>query len=163
MSSCSRRLVLLAPAALAACGFVPAYGPGGAARGLLEKVTVDAPGDKNDFDLVERLEERLGRTRTPLYALSYSVQTSTSGLAITPDNAITRFNVDGSATYALRRVSDGTALVSGRVSTFTSYAASGTPVSTEAARTDAFTRLMRLLADQIVTELVATSRQWSGG
>ncbi len=61
MSSSDRRTVLTLLAALpvAACGFVPAYGPNGPAKALMGRVRVDDPGDKRSFDLVARLEERL--------------------------------------------------------------------------------------------------------
>ncbi len=61
MSSCNRRTLILAPLALAACGFTPAYAPGGAATRLMGTVRAADPSDKNGFDFVERIEERLGR------------------------------------------------------------------------------------------------------
>jgi valyl-tRNA synthetase len=53
-------------------------------------------------------------------------------------------------------------LTEGDVNTFTSYSASGTLVATNASEIDAGHRLMRLLADQIVTRLIATSGDWGG-
>jgi LPS-assembly lipoprotein len=148
-------MALGAALALAACGYRPAFAPGSTASGLLEGVAVDAPGTRDAFSLVQRLEERLGRTGTPRFRLSYRIETDETGLAITPAGAITRFNVTGSVAYSLTRAEDGGEVAAGRVSSFTSYAASGTTVSTGAARSDAYLRLMRILADRIVTELVA--------
>ena len=71
----SRRFVLLAPLALAACGFTPAYAPGGGADKLLGTIWVQDPGDKYGFDLVERLEERLGRPEDIRYDLAYTITT----------------------------------------------------------------------------------------
>jgi LPS-assembly lipoprotein len=158
MSSSDRRsvLVLLAAVPLAACGFSPAYGPAGPARALLGQVSVASPADKNDFDLVERLEERLGRTSAGRYALSYRIETTASGLAITPTDDVTRFNIDGRATYSLAE-RGGESVLSGVVTAFTSYSTSGTTVSTVAAREDAYQRLMVILADLIVTRLIAGS------
>ncbi|MBC7142376.1 MAG: hypothetical protein H5U18_09525 [Rhodobacteraceae bacterium] len=164
MSSSDRRaiLCLLAALPLTACGFTPAYAPGGPAAGLLDRVTVDAPDDKDSFDLVARLEERLGRTRVPDYRLSYRIETKTEAQAIAPDNTINRYQVVGSVAYTLHDAGTGAALSSGKVSSFTAYSAFGTSVATAASEADAHARLMRLLADQIVTRLIASSASWNG-
>lgn len=162
MSSSDRRsfLALSVALALGACGFRPAYAPGGAAEGLLGRVSVDPPADRNGFDLVQRLEERLGRTKDPAYILSFRIDTSETGLGITPNDVTTRYNIKGSVSYALADSATGRQLTAGKVSQFTAYSATGTAVATESARADAYLRLMRILADQIVTRLVATSAGW---
>lgn len=160
MSSSDRRAVLglLALLPLAACGgFVPAYGPSGAARGLLQRVRIDDPKDKNAFDLVARLEDRLGRVEDAAYDLSYRISTSEVDLGVTPSNTITRYNVTGSVTFGLTELATGKVVITATVGTFTSYSASGTTVATGASRADAYRRLMRLLADQIVARLVIDS------
>jgi LPS-assembly lipoprotein len=158
MSSSDRRTVLSLLLALpaAACGFTPAYGPAGPARALVGQVAIDAPTDRNGFDLVERLEERLGRNDGAAWRLGYRIETDVTGLAITPADAITRYRVGGRVSYRLSRA-DGSVATAGSVTGFTSYAASGTTVSTVSARDDAYARLMVMLADQIVTRLVAAS------
>ena len=163
MWSSDRRslLGLIAALPLAACGFTPAYGPSGPARGLLGKVAVDDPADKNAFDLVGRLQERLGRPDGALWQLGYTIATESVGLGITSSNAITRYNITGSVTYALRHIGADRIVTSGMVRNFTSYSASGTVVSTAASERDAYLRLMRILADQIVTELIARSSGWA--
>ena len=112
---------------------------------------------------IARLEERLGRTRAPAYRLSYTIGTTTEGQGITTTNAVTRFRVNGTIDFALTDSATDAVLSRGTVSSFTSYSASGTPVSTVASEEDANKRLMRLLADQIVTRLIATSGQWNRG
>ena len=163
MSSSDRRnfLFLMAALPVAACGFAPAYGPGGAASGLQGRIRVDDPADKNGFDLVERLEERLGRPEAPRYALSFAIVTKPIGVGITPENAIRRYNLTGSIDWGLTDIATGTRLSGGRVNSFTSYSATGSTVAGLAAEQDAAMRLMRLLADQIVTRLIATSAQWA--
>lgn len=163
MSLSDRRnfLFLMAALPVAACGFAPAYGPGGAASGLQGRIRVDDPSDKNGFDLVERLEERLGRPEAPRYALSFAIVTKPIGVGITPENAIRRYNLTGSIDWGLTDIATGTRLSGGRVNSFTSYSATGSTVAGLAAEQDAAMRLMRLLADQIVTRLIATSGQWA--
>lgn len=157
MSSFNRRMFLMLAAPLAACTFTPAYAPGGAASRLFNQVRVDDPSGKDAFDLVERLEERLGRPQTTRYALSYAIRTTPAGIGITPENAITRYNLTGAVDWTLSDITTGARLSGGTVQSFTSYAATGSTVAGLAAEEDAAYRLMRLLADQIVTRLIATS------
>ena len=153
----SRRMLLLAPLALSACGFVPAYGPGGAATALRGQVTTAEPQDRNAYDLVARLEERLGRAATATWRLDYTITTDRIGVAITAANAVTRYNVTGAADWSLVTLADGTIAAKGRVESFTSYSTTGSTVATLAAETAASTRLMQILADQIVTRLTAAA------
>lgn len=150
----------MAGAGLTGCGFQPAFGPGGTANALKDQVYVDSPTDKNAFDLVERLEQRLGRTSAPRYGLAYVIKTEALGVGISPENAITRFNVTGSVSFTLRNHATGETLTSGLVQSFTGYSTTGTTVSTLTAERDASARLMVMLADQIVARLIATSGTW---
>ncbi len=153
----TRRIMILAPLALAACGFTPAYAPGGSATKLLGTVWVQDPTDKNGFDLVERLEERLGRPENIRYDLTYTITTEAVGVGITTENEITRFNLKGVIDYTLTDRVTGVRVTGGRVQNFTAYSATGSTVAGLAAEQDAAFRLMRILADQIVARLVATS------
>lgn len=157
----NRRLVLALPLAVMACGFTPAYGPEGPAAGLQGSVSVHSPADKNSFDLVERLEERLGRPRAVAYDMTYSIATSAVGVGVTPDNAITRYNLNGSIDWSLTARASGARITGGQVHSFTSYSATGSTIAGIAAQEDAARRLMRLLADQIVERMLATSGTWA--
>lgn len=155
MSSCNRRSALLLLAALPACTFTPAYAPGGAGAALQGRVRVDDPSDKNGFDLVQRLEERLGRPQAARFRLGYTISTEAIGVAITPENAINRYNLTGKVDWVLTDL-DGRKFAGGTAQGFTSWSATGSTVAGLAAEEDAGLRLMRILADQIVTRLVAT-------
>ncbi len=164
MWSSDRRgfLGLAGAGALSACGFRPAYAPGGPAVGLKGDIRVADPYDKNGFDLVERLEERLGPPRSPRFVLTYGIGIQSVGVAVTPDLSITRYNLNGTVTWQLVPVGGGAAVASGEARNFTSFSATGTTVaSVTTAQVDATRRLMRILADAIVTELVATSGRWN--
>ncbi|MDR5652393.1 LPS assembly lipoprotein LptE [Ruixingdingia sedimenti] len=158
MSSSDRRTVLLMLGALplAACGFAPAYGPGGAGAALHGAVRMAEPRDENAWELVVRLEERLGRAAAPRYALDYTVTTEKIGAGITPSRAITRYTMTGAATFRLTESATGTVVAEGRVEGFTGWSATGSTVATLTAEEDARVRLMRILADRIVTRLLAT-------
>lgn len=161
MSSCNRRtFFLLLAAPLAACGFTPAYAPAGPAASLQGAIRIAAPSDKNGFDLVERLEERLGRPQAPRFALAHTITTAAIGVGITPENAITRYHLTGAVDWTLSNAA-GSRIAGGRVENFTAYSATGSTVAGLAAEEDAAFRLMRILADQIVTRLLATSAQWA--
>ncbi|WP_102109113.1 LPS assembly lipoprotein LptE [Oceaniglobus roseus] len=170
MWSSDRRTLLLGLAALAGCGFSPAYGPGGAAEGLRGSIEVDAPSDEDGYRLVRRLEERLGRPAGAQYRLSASLALGEDGLGITPDQEITRYRLSGELTWALRRLSDDVTVSNGLVRNFTEYSApvfgaagapvAGNTVSVLTARRDARERLMVILADQLVSRLIATAPEW---
>jgi LPS-assembly lipoprotein len=149
--------MLLAPLLLATCGFTPAYAPGAPATGLLGTVWVQDPTDKNGFDLVERLEERLGRPDAVRYDLTFAITTEAVGVGITTANEITRFNLKGVVDYTLTERASGQRVTGGRVQGFTAYSTTGSTVAVLAAEEDAATRLMRILADQIVARLIAAT------
>lgn len=163
MSSFNRRSFLLTGAALAcvaglsACGFTPAYGPKGAANGLLGAILVDEPTDRDSYLLVQHLETRLGRSATPRFGLTTTLTISKEQVAISANNITNRFNVVGHVEFILRDLADETVLTSGSVDSFTGYSATGTTAATQAARSDAHSRLMVILADQLTTRLIATA------
>ena len=160
MSWSSRRSVL-GFLLLAACGFTPAFGTKGPAEGLLGTVRTADPTDKNSFDFVQRMDERLGRPAAPAYDLAYVIATKPIGVGITPEGAITRYTLTGQVDWSLTRRSDGVRLTGGQVESFTAYSATGSTVAGLAAEEDAALRLMRLLADQIVMRMTASSAAWA--
>ena len=156
MSSSDRRafLTLSAAAALAACGFTPAYGPSGAASALRGRVRATDPSTAFDYAFVARIEERLGRPGADSFTLTYGIETKTYSIGITQENEVVRHDLSGTADWALKDAG-GTTVASGTAQSFTAWFASGTTVATQAAEVDAGKRLMRALADQVVTQLIA--------
>lgn len=155
MSLPDRRFVLLAPLALAACGFSPVYGPGGNGQRLQNRVLVDPPGSQDSYLLVRELEERLGRASDPAYGLSMILNISEARLAIDREGDTGRFNRIGIVDYSLRDLATGQIVTSGKVENFVGYSATGTTVETLAGELDAQKRLMIVIAEQIVTRLYA--------
>lgn len=157
-SSDRRHFIALAGAlALGACGFTPAYAPGGGGAKLLGRVSPDTPATRDEFALVRRLSERLGPAELPRYRLAYRLTSSELGQAITPSGATTRYSLTGEVEYTLHDAGSDAVLATGRVSSFSSWSATGSVVASAAAEEDAHKRLMRMLADQIVTRLLAQS------
>lgn len=157
MSSFDRRTFLILPLALAACGFTPVYGPGGAGAALRGRVRVQEPESPDSYLLVRTLEDRLGRPAgAPAYELRYILTTKSEGQAVTATNETTRYSLVGRVDYTLTALATGTIAASGQVDNFTGYSATGSTVETLAGERDASERLMTILADQIVTRLYAT-------
>lgn len=152
-----RRAFLLLPLALAACGFAPVNAPGGPISRLHQRIRVDDPSDKNGFDFVERMEERLGRPEAAAYDLSYTITTTAVGVGFTIDSEITRYNLEGVIDYSLTERGTGARVAGGKAQSFTAYSATGSTVAGLAAEEDAAFRLMRILADQVVARLIAVS------
>lgn len=151
----NRRLVVLAPLALTACGFQPVFAPGQSGASLLNRVRVDAPTDQNGYLLTREIEERLGRGGDTAYSLTLTTITSERALAINREGNTDRFHIVGVITYALRDLTSGQIIGSDTVENFVGFSATGTTVVTLASERDALERLMTLLADQVVTRLLA--------
>ncbi|MEP5731589.1 MAG: LPS assembly lipoprotein LptE [Sulfitobacter sp.] len=151
----TRRFCLLAPLALAACGFEPVYGPGGNGGKLQNRVAVDPPGSQDSYILVRELEERLGRGNDPAFALSMVINTSEATVAIDREGDIGRYHRVGIVEYSLRDLNTGQITTSGRVENFVGYSGTGNTVETLAGEQDAQVRLMTSIADLIVNRLYA--------
>lgn len=158
-----RRFLLLATAApLAACGFTPALAPGAPAAGLTGQIRADDPADADAFALVERLEERLGRPAPGArWRLSYNIATEEDRLGRARGLGDSRAQIAGSLRYQLRAAGGEAVLASGTVSQFAGYSLTSTPLANRAAEEDARRRLMRMLADALATELMATAGGWA--
>lgn len=158
MSSFNRRFVLCAlpAAALAGCGFAPVYGTGGVAAGLRDAIAFEAPADRNGYALIGQLETRMGRGAR--YDLRAEIDTGEEAVGITPEQETTRKHVTATVRYTLKDAASGAVLTSGEVSGFTGYATTGSTIATLSATRDAYERLMVMLADQIVTRLMAAAQ-----
>ena len=161
MSLFNRRTLLMSLSALplAACNFTPVYGPGGSGEIITDQIRVDDPETRLEFELVARLEDRIGTGAR--YTLSYEIERSTRDLAIDDDEVINRINLVGTLSFTVREAGSGLAVQTGEVATFTSYATTESPVATESARRDAEDRLAVALADQVITRLIAGAQSWS--
>lgn len=150
----TRRSLILSALALASCGFTPVYQKGQGPSHLQNRVQFADPSDRNGFDFVGQMETRLGRAEAAGFTLEYEIETQSNALAITSSQEINRYNLTGSVSYTLKDMDDQT-VTAGQVESFTSYSAAGTTVATLTGERDASTRLMTILADKVVTRLLA--------
>jgi LPS-assembly lipoprotein len=148
-------LGLLAALPLAACGFTPVLGPGGAGGALDGTILADAPEDRLEFAFTTRLEDRLGRASVARWALGYTIETEEVALAVSPENVTSRFNIVGRLSWSIRPMGGDAPVMSGSLESFSAYSATSTTVATRSAKRDAEERLMTILADQLVTQLYA--------
>ena len=162
MSSSDRRQILAALAALAllpACGFRPVLAPGtdgaGGGGALRGRVALDAPGDALAFAFVERVEDRLGRPGPGAdLRLSYVIETGTRPVGINPAGVATRVQIAGTVRFEL--IGPGSEIrAADTLRAFTAWSTTGDALATEVASEDARRRLMVMLADAMVTRLLA--------
>ena len=154
----SRRAAIGALLLAAGCGFTPVYAPGGGGGKLWGQVRVDDPVTTDDYAFLRRMTERLGPTESGRYALSHTLRIAVVPQAITPDEVTTRFSLNGTAAWRLVDTASGATVAQGEVSNFTSHSTVGTVIATSAAEQDARQRLAVMLADQVVTRLLAQVR-----
>ena len=148
---------LLLTLVLASCAFQPVHGPNGTGAALQNRVLVDEPDDRLGFQLVQRLEERLGRANDVAFRLAVDLQVAEEARAIDPEGDIRRFHLVGRAAFTLSDAGSGTVVRADTIDNFVGYSATGTTVATLAARRDAQQRLMTILADEIVLRLQASA------
>ncbi len=150
-----RRMILLGATALGACGFTPVYGPQGGGGALLNAVALPDPNDSKGYHFNSRFEERLGRGGpTAPYRLDIRIQTDEQDMGSTSAGTTTRYRLIGRVFYTLVEAGTAKTLLQGRTNAFTGYSSTGSTVATRAAETDAMERLMILLADQVIDDLL---------
>lgn len=150
----SRRLSLMILLALgsASCGFTPVYAPGSSTAAQLSDIVVAPP--KNDvanYIFVSEMENRIGRNLNAGKVLKHNISVNEEDAGL--ETSATRIQLIGKVTYQVASVYDGRVLFGGTVENFVGY--SGDTVFRNGVRRDATERLMNILADQIVAELMA--------
>ncbi len=99
----------------------------------------------------------MGRGPDPDFRLTYAISTRRVDLAVDTSGSILRYNLIGTVTWQLRDAATGKVLAEGREQNFAGSAATEATIPAQAAEDDARQRLMVILADQVVTKLVATA------
>jgi len=149
-----RAFLLMAGAlALAGCGFRPVYGEGGTGRVLRNAVRADDPVTRADFQFIHALDDLLGRPTAPRFALAYTIETRERGGGTVDNFGETRVQIFGTAQFVLTDSATGRVLAEGQVAGNTAYSTTGTQLASLTAAEDAELRLMRILADALVTRL----------
>lgn len=163
MSLSNRRSFLLGfgtLAALPACGFSPVYGPEGSGNKLQGRVRISAPDTKDEYQIVRHFETRMGRAsgNAPM-TLSVTVTKSKTSLGRTTSGSATRFHLEGQMRYSLKNAANGATINAGTFKSFTGYSATGNTAATLAAERDAEARLMIVLTDRMIDQLILIDPQ----
>jgi LPS-assembly lipoprotein len=153
MSSCDRRALLMALGALAGCGFAPVHAPGGTGRALRGTVRAADPVTRADFQFVAALEDLLGRPEGARFDLVYRLSVQRIEAGRIQGLGATRIILAGHADYTLAEA--GLERARGRVAAEAAYSTTATQLATQTAAEDAELRLMRMLADGLVSRLLA--------
>ncbi|GIX12370.1 MAG: hypothetical protein KatS3mg118_0329 [Paracoccaceae bacterium] len=156
----SRRGAVLAALAAAGCGFRPLHGRDGAARTLAGRIAIGSVSrgplpDRMVFHLRDALIRQLGVAHQPAWRLDLAISLTEKGLAITPDNAITRYSLTASADWKLHDIASGAVILQGRAESYSAYSATATVYATRIAARDAERRLAEDLAQRVVTQILA--------
>lgn len=135
---------------LASCGFTPVYSPESQTGLKLSDIRIADPGGHNDYIFVQKIEERLGHNPNAGTVLNYNISVVDNGLGL---YGATRSNITGDVSYQLvSRNSKDEVIATGFVKSFVGYSPPFTLY--ESVQRDARERLMKILADKVVTDLM---------
>jgi len=137
----------------AACGFRPVYGNGGAGQALRSAVRADDPVSRGDFQFVSAFEDLLGRPTSARYGLAYAITKSEVEAGSIQDIGATRIQLFGTLDFTVTDLGTGLAVANGQVANNATYSTTSSQLATLAAAEDAELRLMRILAEALVTRL----------
>ena len=153
-------LLLLAAAALAACGFQPLYGQRQSGRVSADLAQIDvAPiadriGQQLRNELLVRINPN-GSPEAPRYRLQVELREEPQGLLVERDDLITRVNLRLFAEFVLISLEDKAQLLRGRARSMTAYNITGQQYANLVAEQDAKRRAALAVADQITDRLAA--------
>lgn len=161
----TRRAMMLAGLlGLAACGFTPVYGPGGGGQALQGAVALPVAKNDAQYAFNQRFEDRLGRASSGApYVLKMQFQKSDQDLGSTSTGSTTRIRLIGRVFFTLSDAGTGAVLRDARTNAFVGYSTTGSTVATRAAERDAEERLMVLLADQVIDDLLLHAPDFAAG
>lgn len=164
MSSSDRRravAALAAAGAAAACGFTPLYGTGDSdLRGAFR---VEGADGREGYRFREQFRRRVGDPRPDApWTVEVALAFDEDGLGITPDDDVTRYNVDGEARYVVRRRRDGAQVASGVARSVSAYSTTASPYATRIAQQDTLRRVAADLADRVFAQIAAQALPTDG-
>lgn len=143
---------------LGACGFTPLYAERTGVSQDLSNFRVRTGEGRGAYLLRQQLIDRLGarsdaNASDAEYELQVAIREATAGLGVRPDDVYTRYDLEMTARYVVRRVADGAVVHRGVVTGSSSYDAPGGPYSDIVVEARARERAAALVADRIRLEL----------
>ncbi|MEL0285704.1 MAG: hypothetical protein VW949_04040 [Paracoccaceae bacterium] len=139
---------------LGACGFKPVYATSTSTNSVRNNFDLSAPTDRGTYEFHHNLNGQISDNPQAQYALSYTIFQSATNAATDADGKSHRGVLKGSLAYRITRKINGETVKTGKVKGFTSYYALASSVASDAAGRDATKRLMKILSDNLVDELM---------
>ena len=139
------------------CSFQPAWVPTNQkAKILWERVDFKEAKTSNEFRLNRYLISRLGEAADAELLLKYELFTETKRSALSFDGKAFRIRIHGEVKFSLIQNDENTILFTSSVRDSAAYSDAILAVTDEASERDAYGRLMVLLGDRIVDELLSS-------
>lgn len=161
LSDRRRFVVMLAALPLAACGFTPLYRQDGAARALNGDIRFDLIESPEGFQLLEALEDRLGRpAAAPRFAGAITLAITSEELILTAATSLSRITLKADAVVTVNEVATGRQAFRETFRETIGYTSTTETLVTTTAERDARAKLMQALADQITVRLAASAEDW---
>ena len=139
---------------LGACGFEPVYAQSTSTNSVRNNFDLLAPTDRGTYQFYHNLKGQISDNPQAQYALSYTISQSATNAATDADGKSHRGVLKGSLAYRITGKINGETVKTGNVKGFTSYSALASSVASDAAGRDATIRLMKILSDNLVDELM---------
>tara|TARA_B100000902_G_C26951593_1_gene736091 strand:- start:113 stop:616 length:504 start_codon:yes stop_codon:yes gene_type:complete len=148
---------LLLSVFVAACSFEPAWvAKEHKAKVLWQKIELKEPKTSNEFHLNRHLASRLGKAKNSDLYINYELFTETKRTALSFDGKAYRILIHGEVNFSLIKNGDNKILVRSSVEGRLGYSDSTLAITDQASERDAYARLMVLLGDRIVDELLSS-------
>ena len=146
---------LLLSIIIASCAFQPAWiARNSKEKVFWQKINLKEPKTSNEFHLNRYLVSRVGDADHAEFFLKYELFTETRRTALSFDGKAFRIRIHGEVKFSLIHNSKNTILVSSSVKDSLGYSSAILAVTDQASERDAYARLMVLLGDKIVDELL---------
>ena len=148
-------LSILVGILIASCSFEPAWIAGKNKEKILwQKIDFKEPKTSNEYRLNRYLVSRVGDAENAEFFLKYELITDTKRTALSFDGKAYRIRIHGEVKFTLIDNSRNTIVVSSSVKDSLGYSDAILAVTDQASERDAYARLMVLLGDRIVDELL---------
>ena len=150
-------LALLLSAFIASCSFEPAWiTKDNKIKILWQRVDIKDPTTSNEFRLNRYLASRIGDAEDAEFFLEYELSTETKRTALSFDGKAYRIRILGEIKFSLLHSEKDTILLSSSVKDSLGYSDAILAVTAQASERAAYKRLMVLLGDRMVDELLSS-------
>ena len=142
---------------IASCSFEPAWiAKDNKTKILWQRVDIKEPITSNEFRLNRYLASRIGDAKDAEFSLEYELFTETKRTALSFDGKAYRIRILGEIKFSLLHSEKDTVLLSSSVKDSLGYSDAILAVTDQASERDAYKRLMVLLGDRMVDELLSS-------